>query len=224
MNKLCESCGTELITSTKSCLECGETQTLAMTAGETVPSAEYHASINLERVVVFPDKSLEYAVRKALEKPVGQIIRRDFMGLSDLFCVGKEIRDLSGLEQAHDLTLLNSSDNHLSDISPLAPLTNLTGLFLGYNEIRDINPLASLTNLRRLHLGDNLISDLNPLESLTSLNWLYLRANDIIDIGPLRALTNLTYLGLSSNPLNKKSFDVHVPSLRAKGVVVQITM
>ena len=175
-----------------------------------------------EEEVTFPDKNLEAVVRKALEKPEGPLIRRDLVGLVDLMCVGKDIKDLSGLEQAHNLTSLNPSDNQLSDIGPLASLTNLTGLFLGYNMIGDISPLASLTKLRRLHLGDNLISDPSPLASLTNLTWLYLRGNRISDIGPLGALTGLTFLGLSGNPLNQESFDIHVPNLMAKGVNVQL--
>jgi Leucine-rich repeat (LRR) protein len=178
---------------------------------------------NLEEAEVsYSDKNLEAVVRKALEKPEGPLFRRDLSGLVDLICVGKEIKDLSGLEQAHNLTSLNPSDNQLSDIGPLASLTKLIGLFLGYNMIGDISPLASLTKLRRLHLGDNLISDLRPLVSLTNLNSLYLRGNLISDIGPLGALTNLTFLGLSGNPLSGESFDIHVPNLRASGVHVQL--
>ena len=186
-------------------------------------SDEKGNKLNLEEEeVAFPDKNLEGVVRRALDKPEGPLIRRDIVGLVDLTCVGKEIKELSGLEQARNLTLLNPSDNQLSDINPLASLSNLIGLFLGYNNIRDISPLSSLTSLRRLHLGDNLISDLSPLVSLTNLTWLYLRGNSISSIGPLRALTKLTYLGLSGNPLDLESFDIHVPNLRAQGVHVQL--
>lgn len=185
-------------------------------------SYEKDDKLSLEEEVAFPDKNLEFAVRKTLAKLEGPLIKQDLVGLVELICVGKEIRDLSGLEQSHKLTALNPSDNQLSDISPLASLKNLIGLFLGYNNIRDIGPLSSLTGLRRLHLGDNMISDLRPLASLTNLTWLYLRGNRISNIGPLASLTKLTYLGLSGNPLNRESFDIHVPNLRAKGVNIQL--
>ena len=64
--------------------------------------------------VNFHDENLEYIVRAALGKPDGLLIGRDLDSLIELNFVGKEIKDISGLEGCHNLTLLNLSDNQIT--------------------------------------------------------------------------------------------------------------
>src|SRR4030042_4763396 len=90
------------------------------------------------------DTNLEAAVRKAIEKPRGDISATDRQRLTRLDASGRNIVDLSGLED----------------------FTNLETIYLGRNRISDISPLASLTNLHLLGLEENQISDLSPLASL----------------------------------------------------------
>ena len=109
--------------------------------------------------VVFPDKNLEAAIRKQLEKPEGSITRGDLKGLGKLETPGVQIENLSGLEHAVNLTNLDLGDNQISDISSLASLTNLTWLHLSDNQISDVSSLASLTNLIRLGLSNNPLNE-----------------------------------------------------------------
>ncbi len=109
------------------------------------------------------------------------------------------ISDLSPLAALTNLTLLQLIDNDISisDVTPLKNLTKLTSLNLGNNEISDISPLAALTNLTSLSLASNEISDISSLKNLTKLTSLSLDNNEISDFSPLAALTNLTFLHLA---------------------------
>ena len=111
------------------------------------------------------------------------------------------IKNLTGLEFATNLTELELGRNQISDVTPLKGLINLTRLSLGINRISDLTPLKNLTNLTHLALIYNQISDISPLKNLTKLMELDLDDNQISDISPLKNLTNLTYLSLKSNKI-----------------------
>lgn len=155
--------------------------------------------------IVFNDPALEKAIREAINKPTGEITKEDVKDIRELSLAGKEIKNLSGLENLTNLTSLYLSYNPISDISPLQNLTNLTDLDLGVNQIIDISPLQNLTNLTDLGLGNNQISDISPLQNLINLEILYLGNNQISDISPLQNLTNLTCLCIRGNPISDYS-------------------
>ncbi|HEX9897296.1 MAG TPA: leucine-rich repeat domain-containing protein [Dehalococcoidales bacterium] len=156
--------------------------------------------------VSFPDSNLEAAIRKAINKPTGDIYKTELQSLTRLFYLtDKNITNLVGLEYCSNLQILYLSDNSIDNISPLANLTNLTILELNNNEIIDISPLKSLTKLTQLQLSGNQISDISPLSSLVNLNLLQLSGNQIINISQLTSLTKLTSLDLGSNQINDVS-------------------
>ena len=158
--------------------------------------------------VNIPDPNLRAAIETALGKASGATITAAEMAtLTRLSASDANIRVLTGLEFATNLTYLYLDGNSLLDISPVAGLTNLTSLHLRGNSISDISPVAGLTNLTRLELGDryggrNPISDISPVARLTNLTYLYLRGNPISDISPVAGLTNLTELHLRGNSLS----------------------
>ena len=119
-----------------------------------------------------PDPNLRAAIETTLGKAPGTPIAPAEMAALTLFeAENADIRDLTGLELATNLTRLNLggesvgseyvNSNTISDLSPLAGLTNLTQLYLWGNNISDISALASLTNLAGLWLGVNSISDIS---------------------------------------------------------------
>jgi|ETN02SMinimDraft_4_1059925.scaffolds.fasta_scaffold43248_2 hypothetical protein len=112
-----------------------------------------------EPPVLFNDAKLEAAVRKALEKPVGPVTRKDLASLKKLQAVGMGITDLTGLEHATNLTRLLLAGNHVGDLTPLAGMTGLTALNLRQNQVSDVTPLANLTKLTELNLSANKITD-----------------------------------------------------------------
>ncbi len=199
------------------------------------------------QIVNIPDPNLRAAVEKALGKASGATITiADMATLTRLETSEIGIRDLTGLEHATNLTVLNFDLNLVSDLSPLASLTNLIGLYLVGNSTSDLSPLAGLTNLKDLFLSSNGISNLSPLVGLTQLTRLGLNNNSVSDISPLTELTSLTWMrlvgnnipdlsplvantGLGSgdeidvrgNPLNYASIKTHIPTLQSRGVTVE---
>ena len=183
---------------------------------------------DVSQPVNIPDSNLRAALEKALGKTSGATITRsDMLTLTKFEAREQDIQDITGLEFATNLTVLNLNDNQISDVSPLdglteliklflnknrisdvsslAGLTNLTGLTLFYNEISDVSPLAGLTNLTGLYLGSNKISDVSSLAGLTNLIELTLSYNEISDVSPLAGLTRLTSLGIFSNEISDVS-------------------
>ena len=152
-------------------------------------------------ITYFADPNLEAAVRDAIDKPQGDLYTSDLERLEALNASGREIEELTGIEDCINLTNLVLSYNNITDISPLAGLLNLVSLNLNENNINDLTPLAGLNNLTRLYLGNNNISDetLYHLSGLTILTTLVLDYNSITDITPLENLSNLTCLVMNDN-------------------------
>jgi len=190
-------------------------------------------------VVTFPDPKLDAAVRKAINKPTGDIMTTDLVGvgLAELRVCHEGIQDLSGLECCTDLTDLDLDSNALAqpgllergakrlgitlhldpvvNLWPLKKLTNLTRLDLSADRISDVSALSGLTNLTTLDLRYNNISDVSALSGLTKLMKLELSGNNISDVSTLSALTNLTRLDLSSNDVSDVSPLGGLTNLRA---------
>ncbi|MFC1736538.1 leucine-rich repeat domain-containing protein [Candidatus Hydrogenedentota bacterium] len=182
-----------------------------------LPGTEGESEGEGEQGVHFPDANLEAAIRAWFEGeniPLGAVIYDGDLvgvGFTELVASGAEISDLTGLEYALDLQVLDLSFNSISNLTPLSGLTDLTSLELGYgnlleageadifatdvNDIADISPLASLTGLTYLNLGGNPdLQDISPLESLSSLETIAFGSNPISDFSPLASLTNLQAL------------------------------
>ncbi|CAI8028975.1 hypothetical protein GBAR_LOCUS16477, partial [Geodia barretti] len=82
--------------------------------------------VDFDKLVDIPDSNLRTAIEKALGKASGvTITTEDMANLTVLRALFANISDLTGLEHATNLTLLNLPDNSISDISPLAGLNNL---------------------------------------------------------------------------------------------------
>ena len=154
------------------------------------------------QIVEIPDSNLRQAVREALELPDGTAITQQAMlQLTTLAAWDSSIADLTGLEYATNLEVLNLMNNRITDISLLANLTNLTHLYLGDNALQTIEPLAGLINLRVLDLYNAGVKDITPLANLTALESLVIVRNMIVDISPLVGLKNLKRLRLAENPI-----------------------
>ena len=168
-----------------------------------------------------PDANLRAAIKIAMGKGPDDPITGFEMGfLSELEAPNSNIRDLTGLELATGLTILDLgtelvsgagyvNSNHISDFSLLSGMTNLERLDLGGNSISDLSvlsgALSSLTRLERLYLDNNSISDVSALSGLTRLELLYLNNNSISDLSPLSGLTGLTRLYLRNNSISDVS-------------------
>ncbi len=170
-------------------LEQGGT-TVVLPPGITLPT----------NAVVFNNTALEASVRSALRISTGYpIYPEKITDLIRLTATRKEIDDLTGLEEAMRLEILDLGDNAISDLEPLENLTGLTTLDLADNAIETLRALSGLSNLTILDLDDNQIEDVSPLRNLSSLTRLELRDNDVMDVTPLKDLTNLNQIYLRGN-------------------------
>jgi len=98
-------------------------------------------------IVTFPDANLEAVIRKAIQKPTGDIYQSDLKNIFELRANDREIRNLNGLQYCTSLTYLSLGGNQISDISPLSNLTSLTHLYLSGNQISDISALIQNTGI-----------------------------------------------------------------------------
>jgi internalin A len=138
----------------------------------------------------------------------------DMVFLKELNAAGRGISDLTGLEYATNLAILNLGEfyyywvwppelrtNQIEDITPISGLTRLKSLDLSNNQISDISALSGMAALETLTLYKNNITDISALSGLSNLTSLDLERNQVTDISPLSGLTNLTLLELNSNPI-----------------------
>ncbi|MCY3743154.1 MAG: leucine-rich repeat domain-containing protein [Candidatus Poribacteria bacterium] len=152
--------------------------------------------------VVIPDPNLRAAIAEALGKnntAIVSITAEEMATLTTLRASNRDIKDLTGIEDAINLEELWISKNPVSDISPLAKLKNLIGLGAWETSIKDLSPLTGLTKLRWLDFGRTPISNLAPLAGITSLRKLTFYSCDLEDISPLVELTGLTHLEVGGN-------------------------
>ena len=149
-------------------------------------------------VVSIPDPNLAAAIRQEIG---GSITTHTLLNLTKLKVYSGGIKNLTGLEHAHNLRELDLGHNSITDISALAGLTQLTGLVLGGNNISNISALAGLTQLTDLDLRSNNITDISALAELKYLTWLDLGFNSIMDISALAELKYLVSLDLVFNSI-----------------------
>jgi uncharacterized repeat protein (TIGR02543 family) len=182
---------------------------------------------NTSDPVTFASYALEEVIREKLNKSTGPITISDMESLNDLFIFNFNVRNLSGLEYAVNLTKLNImnsqvesitpiknltklTDLHIStmrssgktlDITVLDNLTNLKNLVLMNQSLKDISPLSRLKDLESVDLSNNMIEDLTPLTLLQNLKTVNLDTNKITDISTINQLTSIEYLNLTNNEI-----------------------
>ena len=161
--------------------------------------------------ITIPDVHLRAVIEDSLNKARGEAITAAEMAmLTRLEAPNSRVRDLTGIEYATELTVLNLgavsingthiNSNDITDLSPLSGLVKLTELYLHRNMIYDISPLSNLTALEKLDVSANFrISDISPLSDMVKMRTLYLYTNEISDLSPLSGLTDLRWLSLSNN-------------------------
>ena len=150
-------------------------------------------------VVHIPDPNLRAAIAESLGKsPNAPITVEEMEGLRNLDARNRDIHDLTGIQFATNLSLLNIPDNQVSDLSPIARLIELRHIFIYNNPVSDLSPLKSLKNLTRLTMNNTLVSDISPVRGLKNLTIFGFRGTQVSDLSPLAGLINLERLGFSN--------------------------
>ncbi len=146
------------------------------------------------KVVSMPDPTLAAAVREGWEMSPNAVLTTHTMrSLTQLHARNRGIRDLTGLEHAVNLKVLDLG----SEFIPGKGVANS-------NVVTDISPLQTLTQLEVLSLVGMPVSDVSPLLglNLTGTSW--------DSIG----------LYLWDCPLSYASIHTHIPAMQAKGIEV----
>ena len=165
--------------------------------------------------VNIPDANLRAAIRNELRLPAAVVITPNVMTrLKRLIAFKSDIINLSGLEFATQLEVLNLSGNPISDLRPLTGLTNLRHFVIPNCQISDISPLSDLRQLVELNLRENPISDITPLIELTTLKYIDLGQCLIVDFSPLLSFENLYTLQLNDNQIMDVRLISQLTSLR----------
>lgn len=172
-----------------------------------------------DTVVTFEDPAVTKAVRKAVDRPKGDIMLSDVINLKNLEIIGQGVKSLKGVEQlknleklglyannikggqlmyVKDLVQLKSLDlaeNKLLEIPDGAfdNLVNLEELVLDHTGINtlDKNMMSKLVSLRDLLIEENGFTNLDFLEDNTSIKNILFRDNKIKDISGVRNNKNL---------------------------------
>ena len=146
--------------------------------------------------------ALEAAIRKATNKPEGELTKADLEKGKELHVRGKKLTDVSVLAGLTELKTLNLSFNKLTDLSPLAGLKQIEELDLRSNQLTDVSALAGLKQLETLDLGFNQLTDVSSLAGLKRLKELDLGNNNLTDkqLKNLAGLKHLEWLYLENNP------------------------
>ena len=168
-------------------------------------------------VVQIPDPILRTIIAARLGKrPNAPITGDEMKRLRRIDAFDRDIRDLTGLQYATNLSRLtienaqifdispiaglinlkelSFENNPISDLSPVQGLINLTWLEFDHTEVSDISAVRGLRNLESLEFHDTKVSDLSPVRNLTSLSRLVLHHTSVSDISPVAGLINLETL------------------------------
>ena len=165
--------------------------------------------------VHIPDSNLRAAVAEALGKSANAPVTVEEMKRLRRFDAGlRNVKDLTGLQFATNLTWLHLTDNQISDLSPIAGLINLKALHMSDNNVSDLSPLLQLIDLEELTCEHNAISDLSPVAGLIKLKTFTFGANKTSDLSPIAALINLEHVRFSFNEVTDISVFKGLTNLR----------
>ena len=156
--------------------------------------------------VHIPDSNLRAAIAEALDKSINAPITAEEMKRLSRFDAGhRNVKDLTGLQFATNLTWLHLINNQISDLSPIAGITELRELWVRYNHLSDMSPVRGLTNLTHLDVHVNQISDISPVRGLNNLRYLNCSDTLVSDLSPVSGLVNLEWLDTSRTNVSDMS-------------------
>lgn len=173
----------------------------------------------VDKVVTFEDEIVTKAIRKAIDKPKGDIFLSDVINLKELEIVAQGARSLKGVENLQNLEKLGLYANRISakQLQYIKNLTKLKSLDLAENKLIDIpkgsfdnlvnleelvldhtgintldkDMMSKLVNLRDLLIEENNFTNLDFLVGTRSIKNIIFRDNKITDISGIKNNKNL---------------------------------
>ena len=207
--------GTAMLTGKKITVEC------------TVAEREDYA-------ITWHDEALEKCVRKAVDKPHGEVYYSDVKYLRELDCFAMGVRSLQDLAHMRNLTYLGVAANYLDDsqwqyVKHLTKLEYLdvamnqftyipAGIFEGMSSLKELcadenkitridkGAFFGLEHLENLLLEDNpKLTDLSEAGTITYLKCLMIRNTKVSDISFLSGMQDLEELWANNCPISDLS-------------------
>ena len=207
--------GTAMLTGKKITVEC------------TVAEREDYA-------ITWHDEALEKCVRKAVDKPHGEVYYSDVKYLRELDCFAMGVRSLQDLAHMRNLTYLGVAANYLDDsqwqyVKHLTKLEYLdvamnqftyipAGIFEGMSSLKELcadenkitridkGAFFGLEHLENLLLEDNpKLTDLSEAGTITYLKCLMIRNTKVSDISFLSGIQDLEELWANNCPISDLS-------------------
>ncbi|WP_226670850.1 leucine-rich repeat domain-containing protein [Metabacillus litoralis] len=148
-------------------------------------------------VVTIPDLALKRAIKGALKLTSDEISTTDMERLTNLNASDRNIKDLTGLETAINLTKLELSGNEVESAKQLEKLTKLEYLDLSYYKGTELQFLTTLSNLKTLIISDTIVKNIEPISNLSLLETLDISFGQVTELSALTSLSNLKELNIS---------------------------
>lgn len=155
-----------------------------------------------DTVVTFEDPAVTKAVRKAVDRPKGDIMLSDVINLKNLEIIGQGVKSLKGVEQLKNLEKLGLYANYINagQLIYVKNLTKLKSLDLADNNLLEIpeGSFDKLVNLEELVLDNTGINtlDKNMMSKLVSLRDLLIEKNGFTNLDFLednRSIKNILF-------------------------------
>lgn len=165
--------------------------------------------INLQRAPYqFHSETIEQAVRQQLDRPEGDITKKDLETIESLRICGYHILDADDshwqTEGSHTVSVqggdaVNTSDEtgFLHDLTDCAKMKNLKTLMLDNQQITDLSPLENLS-LTSVSLCGNPVSDLSAFAGMATLKELRINSTQVSDLSVLSELNSLKHLDIGN--------------------------
>ncbi|GAA3591958.1 hypothetical protein GCM10022198_14890 [Klugiella xanthotipulae] len=189
-------------------------------------------------LVTMPDPVLRAAVLQKVG--ASTLTRGAIRQLRSLYVTDAGITDLTGLEYATNLDLVDLSKNAITTIEPLRGLANIRQLNVSSTKISDIAPVATMPILDylqlnwtsvsdlgpvrdhpliwRIELAGTKVSSLEPVTNLTALTALYFQETPVSDVTPLSGLVNLYALSAPNTQISNLHPVAGLPNLAVVNV------
>ncbi|QIM18070.1 hypothetical protein G7066_04290 [Leucobacter coleopterorum] len=155
-------------------------------------------------LVDMPDAALRSAVRAQVGGS-GALTRGDLRKLDVLKPKSAGITDLTGLEYASKLRLVDLSGNPIATIEPMRGLSAVQQLNLSSTLISDIDPVSTMPLIDYLQFNWTEVADLEPLRGKTLLWRIELAGTKVADLDPVSGITNLIELYFQETPVSDLS-------------------
>ena len=192
--------------------------------GEKDKSKGFSGTITIDTSEVsiedkIPDENLKQAIREKLG--VSKITDKNILNLTYLDANNKDIKDLTGINYAQNLTGLILYNNKLTKLEPqtFKGLRKLDSLHLGKNQLNSIDPAVfkDLTNLHGLYLNDNQLTNIDFTKDLKLVNTKTLQ-NQQIHLKMLKRVYELPIT--NSNPKFVKSNDIDKYTIEGNKIIL----